>query len=51
MTKDLSKSVRRPNDHACLMEYSGEHDISFLTSQANAEVQKIFCGLNLIVET
>ena len=28
------------------MEYSGEHDISLLTSQANAEVQKIICGLN-----
>ena len=29
-----------------MAEYSGEHDISLLTSQANAQVQKIFYGLN-----
>ena len=34
-----------------LVEYSGEHDISLLTSQANADVEKMFCGLNWIVET
>ena len=34
-----------------IVEYSGVHDISLLTSQAKAGMQRIFCGFNEIVVT